>query len=161
MRQHYQIQKSKLLASMIIVIHAGPLVLLFYLDIPWWNQILLSSWFLINLFFCNQRYISLKAAKSIVEFWQNDNGTWQLGNGNQENFPATLSGSSTVTNLVIILNFNLIENNQAEPTKPKMFKLLRKILNCNLEHSLIIFRDALTPDEFRKLKVATSDTAAT
>jgi len=81
--------------------------------------------------FC--QHVLLNSPHSVIEFWQQSSGCWQLRNNLGEVNLLNLAGDSVCTRYFVLLNFISLS------------KKKRKI-------SLVLLPDSLSPKDFRQLR---------
>ena len=129
----YRLKPSYYLAVLFLVIHGGAIACLCFLPWPWWTKLLLTlacSMSFITLF---SQQVLLNNPHSIVEFWQQSAGRWQLRNNLGQIKVVDLAGDSICTRYFLLLNFTVLN---------------KKKINT----SLLILPDSLNPKDFSQLR---------
>ncbi len=130
---YYRLKPSYYLAVLFLVIHGGAIACLCLLPWPWWTKLLLTLACLMSLItlFCQQ--VLLNNPHSIIEFWQQSAGRWQLRNNLDELKVLGLANDSVCTRYFVLLNFTVLNKKK-------------------IKSSLLILPDSLSPKDFRQLR---------
>ena len=117
-----------LLTASIFIINIG---VIYSLNMPLLIKVGLAAMVLIYIAAIVWRHVLLRSKKSIIKLMFDEKGC-HLGN-HLEHFPAVLCGDSTITTWLCILRFK---------SPGHRFKLVS-----------VIFRDAIDPDQYRRMLV--------
>jgi len=120
------------LAVLLTLTHVGGIGLLIILPWQWWQIILMSSVLAIGLIYNIGRHVLLIHQRSITEVNWTSDGRWLLTTRSGDSFPARLSENSFLHPQLVVLNFNRGRWKR---------------------QSVILFRDALDQESFRRLRV--------
>ena len=128
----YRLKSSYYFAIFLLVAHGGAIACLCFLPWPWWSKLLLSLVCLMSFatLFC--QHILLNNPNSVIEFWQQSSGSWQLRNNLGEVKLFNLADDSICTRYFVLLNFASLDKKKS------------KI-------SLVLLPDSLNPKDFRQL----------
>lgn len=127
------LQSSRLTRYFLILVHALSFIVLFSLPLaPGWKYGL-SVLCLLNLVDSWRQYVCLKGRKAVIQLSQRHAHFWQLETAEGERFLARLAGESICTPWLVVLNFR----------QPKQW----------FATSVVIPRDAMDADSFRRLRV--------
>lgn len=130
----FNLKTSFLLSCFYILIHAGAIIILFWLTIPLWLKIFLFIACVASFIYI----ITLQAwrinPKAIICCWPENNKNWLLQDRRGNVFAMQLLGSSICTVHFVLLNF-------------------KSVANKWLWRSVVILPDAMDKDDFRKLRV--------
>jgi hypothetical protein len=129
----YRLKSSYYLAILLLVIHGGAIACLCFLPWPWWTKLLLSLACLMSFVTLFSQHVLLNNPHSIIEFWQQSGGCWQLRNNLNHMRMFSLANDSICTRYFVLMNFVALKNKKT------------KI-------SLLIFADSLNPKDFRHLR---------
>lgn len=126
------LQTSQLMKYFLLIIHLVSVSVLLILPLELGLKYVLSALCLLNLFETWRRYVGFRG-QVITKMWLRDSNIWQLETARGERFVAKLSGESICTPFLVILNFR----------RSKHW----------LKTSVVIPKDALDEDSFRRLRV--------
>lgn len=129
----YRLKSSYYLAILLLVVHGGAIACLCFLPWPWWTKLLLSLACLMSFVTLFCQHVLLNNPHSVIEFWQQSSGCWQLRNHLGEVSLFNLAGDSICIRYFVLLNFVSLD------------KKKRKI-------SLVLLPDSLNPKDFRQLR---------
>ena len=124
---------SYLLAALLVFLHAGAIIILCKLSIPKIFSVGLIIICVFSLFYTLCQQVFRLGSKTIIKITHTD-GTWLLTDRKQQIWPAVLKNDSIRTLPLMLLNF--------------------KLANQRTKHSIIILRDSLDADSFRRLRVS-------
>jgi hypothetical protein len=131
---HFSIKSSRILFMLLLLLHAGAIVIAWTLTMPIAVSIIITTGCLVSLWFNLHKHVfRTKDKQAIVKLWPEQDGKWQLQNVKGEIYSGELSGGSVKTNAFVLLNF--------------------KIPNKRFKLPVVIWRDALDADSFRRLRV--------
>lgn len=137
----FRLKSSYYLAILIFVIHGGALACLYVVPWPWWTKLLLVFACLMSFIILFRQHVLLNDPNSIIEFWQQSSGNWQLKNNLAQIKTARLAGNSICTRYFVLLNFNCL-NKQRPHTI-----------------SVLVLADSLNVQDFRQLRRQLRSTA--
>lgn len=129
----YRLKSSYYLAVLLLVVHGGAIACLYLLSWPWWTKLLLSLACLMSFVTLFCQHVLLNNPRSVIEFWQQSSGCWQLRNYLGEVSVLNLADDSICTRYFVLLNF------------VSLGKKKSKI-------SLVLLPDSLNPKDFRLLR---------
>lgn len=129
----YRLKSSYYLAIFLLVVHGGAIACLCFLPWPWWTKLLLSLACLMSFVTLFCQHVLLNNPHSVIEFWQQASGSWQLTNNLGERTVFSLANDSICTRYFVLLNF------------VSLGKKKNKI-------SLILLPDSLNSKDFRRLR---------
>lgn len=130
----FRLKPSHYLAVLLLIIHGGALACLWILAWPWWTKLLLALACLMSFVTLFRQHVLLNNPRSIVEFWQQSGGHWQLRDNLAELKTAKLADNSICTRYFVLLNFNGLNKQQASRI------------------SVLVFADSLSEQDFRCLR---------
>lgn len=130
----FHLRPSYYLAILLLIIHGGAMACLWILAWPWWTKLLLASACLMSFVALFCQHVLLNNAHSIIEFWQQSSGLWQLKDNLTEIKTAKLADNSICTRYFVLLNFNCLNKQQASRI------------------SVLVFSDSLGEQDFRRLR---------
>jgi hypothetical protein len=128
----YRLKSSYYFAIFLLVVHGGAIACLCFLSWPWWTKLLLSLACLMSFVSLFCQHILLNNPHSVIEFWQQSSGSWQLRNNLGEVKLFNLADDSICTRYFVLLNFASLDKKKS------------KI-------SLVLLPDSLNPKDFRQL----------
>ena len=129
----YRLKSSYYLAILLLVVHGGAIACLCFLPWPWWTKLLLSVACLMSFVTLFCQHVLLNNPHSVIEFWQQNTGCWQLRNNLGEVRLFNLAGDSICSRYFVLLNL------------VSLGKKKSKI-------SLVLLPDSLNPKDFRQLR---------
>ena len=129
----YKIRPSRYFAILLLLMFGGAVLVFNSLEIPWWLKLIVSIPLLLGLAGSLRRYALLLSTKSVHKISLMTDGDWCFENRQNRQFRGRLQGDSVVTSYVLILNLKCEK-------RPKRV-------------SCVVFRDGLSPSEYRQLKV--------
>ena len=130
----FRLKPSYYLAVLLFIIHGGALACLWILVWPWWTKLLLALACLMSFVTLFRQHVLLSNPRSVVEFWQQSGGRWQLRDNQAQLKTAKLADNSICTRYFVLLNFNCLNKKQGACT------------------SVLVFSDSLAEHEFRRLR---------
>lgn len=130
MSRLYLIKISKIFFAIEVMVHLGAVVSVLVLDMALWVKYGLVILVLINLIYVVWRYVLLQHAKSIQQI-EHNNEHWVLITKSQQQLPGELCGQCLLTNFLLVLVFRLEQRKSV----------------------VVIFKDALHREDFRKLRM--------
>lgn len=130
--EFYRLKSSYYLAIFLLIVHGGAIACLCFLPWPWWTRLLLSLACLMSFVTLFCQHVLLNNPHSIIEFWQQSSGCWQLRNNLGEVSKLSLANDSICTRYFVLLNF------------VSLGKKKSKI-------SLVLLPDSLNSKDFRRL----------
>jgi hypothetical protein len=130
----FRLKPSYYLAILLLIIHGGAIACLWLLPWPWWTKFLLVLAALMSFITLFCQHVLLNNPRSIVEFWQQNGGHWQLRDNLSEVKTAKLADNSICTRYFVLLNFNYL-GKQHVPRS-----------------SILVLSDSLTEHDFRQLR---------
>lgn len=128
-----QLHISYNLLALLLTVHIGALYIVGLVKLPILVKLMLILLISFKGYFSINQHVFLRSQHSIVEFWQERDGTWQLQDSAGTVWSAKLSNNSICTLYGLLLNFKL--DNKRKKT------------------AIIILSDALSADEFRRLRI--------
>lgn len=128
----YRLKSSYYFAIFLLVVHGGAIACLCFLSWPWWTKLLLSLACLMSFVILFCQHVLLNNPYSVIEFWQQSSGSWQLRNNLDEVKLFNLADDSISTRYFVLLNFVSLDKKKS------------KI-------SLVLLPDSLNPKDFRQL----------
>jgi Membrane-bound toxin component of toxin-antitoxin system len=129
----YRLKSSYYFAIFLLVVHGGAIACLCFLSWPWWTKLLLSLACLMSFVTLFCQHVLLNNPHSVIEFWQQSSGSWQLRNNLDEVKPFNLADDSICARYFVLLNFVSLDKKKS------------KI-------SLVLLPDSLNPKDFRQLR---------
>ncbi len=120
------------LAIFLMLVHLGGILMLLNLPWQWWQIVLMSSVTLISLIYSLGRHVLQTHQRSISEINWTSDGRWLLTTRSGNSFQARLSANSFLHPQLVVLNF---------------------IHGRWKRQSVVLFRDALDQESFRRLRV--------
>lgn len=129
----YRLKSSYYLAIFLLVVHGGAIACLCFLSWPWWTRLLLSLACLMSFVTLFCQHVLLNNPHSVIEFWQQSSGCWQLRNNLGEVSMLNLANDSICTRYFVLLNFVTLG------------KKKNKI-------SIVLLSDSLHSKDFRRLR---------
>ncbi len=129
----YRIKSSYYLAIFLLVVHGGAIACLCFLPWPWWTRLLLSFACIMSFVTLFCQHVLLNNPHSVIEFWQQGSGKWQLRNNLGEVKLLSLANDSICTRYFVLLNFVSLDKRKS------------KI-------SLVLLPDSLNSKDFRRLR---------
>jgi hypothetical protein len=100
-----KLRPSKTLAGIIIFMHLGAILSLYYLNLSVWLLYGVMVFILCSLVYILYSNVFLLSAKAIIKIKALPYGKWLLTANNGNELTAILDGHSYVSNFLIILNF--------------------------------------------------------
>lgn len=129
----YRLKSSYYLAIFLLVVHGGAIACLCFLSWPWWTRLLLSLACLMSFVTLFCQHVLLNNPHSVIEFWQQSSGCWQLRNNLGQVSMLSLANDSICTRYFVLLNFVTLG------------KKKNKI-------SIVLLSDSLHSKDFRRLR---------
>ena len=126
---------SHYLAILLLIIHGGAIACLWVVPWPWWTKLLLVVAALVSFMTLFRQHVLLNTPQSIIEFWQQQGGHWQIKDNLSEIKTAKLADNSICTRYFVLLNFNCL--NKRQPAS-------------NI--SVLVLSDSLNDHDFRRLR---------
>lgn len=120
------------LTILLILVHLGGILMLLNMQWQWWQIVLMSSVVLISLIYNFGRHVLQTHQQSITEINWTSDGRWLLTTRSGNSFQARLSENSFLHPQLVVLNFNRGRWKR---------------------QSVVLFRDALDQESFRRLRV--------
>ena len=130
----FRLKPSYYLAVLLFILHGGALACLWILAWPWWTKLLLALACLMSFVTLFRQHVLLNNPSSVVEFWQQSGGHWQLRDNLAELKTVKLANNSICTRYFVLLNFNCLNKQRA----PRV--------------SVLVFSDSLPDHDFRRLR---------
>lgn len=130
----FRLKPSNYLAILLLIIHGGAIACLWILAWPWWTKLLLALACLMSFVTLFRQHVLLNNPRSVVEFWQQSAGHWQLKDNLAELKTAKLADNSICTRYFVLLNFNCLNKQHASRI------------------SVLVFSDSLDEKNFRRLR---------
>ncbi len=132
----FRLRPSYYLAILLLIIHGGAIACLWILVWPWWAKLLLAFACLMSFVALFCQHVLLSNAHSIIEFWQQTGGLWQLRDNLGESRTAKLADNSICTRYFVLLNFYY----------------LKKQKRISVRTSVLVLPDSLADQDFRRLR---------
>jgi toxin CptA len=128
----YVLKPSRFLFTLLLLLHAGAVA------ITWWMTpvalaLLITMGCLASWWSTMQRHVSRKTAKAIVKLWPTQDSKWELESYSGKIYSGELGNGSVRSKWFVLLNF--------------------KIPHKRFQLPVLIWRDALDTDSFRRLRV--------
>jgi len=127
------LRASKSLTVLLLSIHMGAITVLCWVPIPIWIKLIAITFCLWDLTRLLRLHIFRNTALAIIKFTINSEQQWWLIDYQGQSHLASLQGNSFMTAYLIILNF--------------------KINGSRVKKSVVIARDSVDRDSFRRLSV--------
>lgn len=118
--------------GVLLLIHAAAMLCVLALPLKWWAYLIIAIVLLMSLIYYIELYVRFRLRRSIRSLEFKQDKLWQLADA-RHTCNATLLGDSVVTRYLLILNFKLSDK--------------------KVKRTVIVFKDALTADAFRKLRL--------
>jgi hypothetical protein len=131
----FRLKPSYYLAILLLIIHGGAIACLWVVPWPWWTKLLLVFAALMSFMAFFRQHVLLNSPRSVIEFWQQKDGHWQLRDNLAEIKTAKLADNSICTHHFVLLNFNCL--NKQQPVS-------------NI--SILVLADSLNDHDFRQLR---------
>lgn len=128
-----QLHTSYNLLILLLILHLGALCIIGLVKLPILVKLMLIPLVSLGGYCSIKQHVFLRGRQSIIQFWQERDGSWQLQDFAGTVWSAKLSPNSICTLYGLLLNF--------------------KLDNKHKHTAIIILRDALSADEFRRLRV--------
>ena len=135
----FKLRYSIILGVVFLFIHIGAVFCVYFTDVFWWAKIASTLCILMNLIVVISIYVLQSSSNSIGEFWFDGEGRCYLKGKSGEIISSIISYPVFVSNYLIVIIFALEDR--------------------RLKVVLPIFKDALSADDFRKLKIVLKTTA--
>ncbi len=143
----YKLKPSLYLATVLSVLHAAAVLVVWASTMPWWLASLLSLLCWLSLQYHLHRYVYLDMALAVTTFSYAAQGNWLIEQHNGERYIATLLPDSVVTAEVLWLHFRclhtgwrykvpLFSDSLAEPLHRRLRVLLGSLHSINEIHGL-------------------------
>lgn len=129
----FELKFSWYLTVFYLILHGGAIAIIFWIINQNFLKLILVTLCFTSLIFIFRQQAMRLNSKSIVKFWQDSERNWHFEQRNGQIALAQLRGDSICTLYFVLLNF-----------KEESKKLTR---------SVMIFPDAMYPDDFRRLRV--------
>lgn len=110
----YRLKSSYYFAIFLLVVHGGAIACLCFLSWPWWTKLLLSLACLMSFVTLFCQHVLLNNPHSVIEFWQQSSGSWQLRNNLDEVKPFNLADDSICARYFVLLNFVSLDKKKAK-----------------------------------------------
>lgn len=123
---------SRLCMGLLLLIHVAALLCIFALPLKWWAYLLIATILAISLIYYIELYVRFGLKRSIRTLEYEESGDWVLCT-KQQQYRAKLLADSVVTNYMLILNFRLTHKKS--------------------RRTVLVFKDALTHESFRQLRL--------
>lgn len=130
-----ELHPSRMMAALLLFMHAGALGCVSLLKMPWWAHIAMAVFFVVSFSLTYYHYVMLRSPKSIIRVSE-EKDRWSMQTRAGQILRGEVLGDSVVTNLVVVLNFKV---NYATSSKHKTF-------------SVVVFADSVPASDFRRLK---------
>jgi hypothetical protein len=130
----FRLKSSYYLAILLLIIHGGAIACLWLLPWPWWTKLLLVLASLMSFITLFRQHVLLSNPRSVVEFWQQNSGCWQLRNNLAEVKTVKLADNSICTRYFVLLNFNCLAKSP------------------DARISILVLSDSLSEQDFRHLR---------
>jgi hypothetical protein len=127
------LKPSPTLSTLLVILHGGAIGILWYMPIPILLASTLTGLCGISLGITLCRHTLRITNKAIVQLWEEPANNWKLKDRSGRIYLGTLSGDVLRTTQCVLLRFNVFHSR---------FKL-----------PIIIWRDALDDDSFRRLRI--------
>lgn len=131
----FRLKPSYYLAILLLIIHGGAIACLWVVPWPWWTKLLLVLAALVSFMTLFRQHVLLNNPRSVIEFWQQNGGHWQLKDNLAEIKTAKLADNSICTRYFVLLNFNCF--NKQQPAS---------------HVSVLVLSDSLNDHDFRRLR---------
>jgi hypothetical protein len=129
----FKLRSSLVFGVFFLFIHGGAISGVCLTCISWWLKVALTCCILMNLIVVMKREVLRNSDQSISKFWYEGYGRWWLKKKSGKLIAVVISYPVFISNVLIVTNFITIISG-------------KKI-------SLPVFRDALSRDDFRRLKM--------
>lgn len=129
----FKCKSSFILGAIFFVTHIGGIFCIVFIDAVWWLKVIITCCILTNLVITVRNYVLLNSYNAVIEFGFNKGSFWFLRKNSTKPIFAFINYPIFVSSNLIIINFYL--------------------KNGWRTVSLPIFKDALSADDFRKLKM--------
>ncbi len=129
----FTLKPSHTFFVLLLLLHAGAIVIAWCLVMPIILSLIITVSCLVSLWRALQQHVVRKSDKAIVKLWRGQDGKWQLQRYDGSVESGELGDGSIRSNTFVLLNFKM---------QNKRFKL-----------PVLIWRDALDADSFRRLRV--------
>lgn len=123
---------SRYLLGVLLLSHIIVMLVLLHLPIKWWAIILVECCIVGSFIHSVRRYISRHSLTSVIKVWCDQYGQWHLLNRANQQQRVNLLGDSINSSYLVLLNFRSIEDKKKQ--------------------SVLIFKDAVSPSDFRRLR---------
>ncbi|MES2998415.1 MAG: protein YgfX [Pseudomonadota bacterium] len=129
----FRLKSSYYLAIVLLIIHGGAIACLCFLPWPWWSRLLLALACLMSFMALFRQHVLLSNPRSVIEFWQQNAGHWQLRDNLTEIKTAKLADNSICTRYFVLLKFDCLK------CRPRYV-------------SILVLADSLNVNDFRQLR---------
>ena len=134
MNNHFRLNSSLILLALEYILHGGVLAIACFLCTSIILRIIITLAISIHLFYILRKYVFLASAKSVTGFWQQGNSNiWNIKTKIKDTIIGRVEYPIFVSNFLIIIIF--CPDNGSNKIK------------------VPIFKDALSQNSFRKLKI--------
>ena len=128
----FYLYPSRYCMGLLLLMHVAAMLCVFALPLKWWAYLLIAIVLLASLIYYIELSVRYRLKRSIRNIEYKNDQRWLLTDARQSCY-AKLLGESVVTRYMLILNFRLIDR--------------------KTRRTVIVFRDALTAEAFRKLRL--------
>lgn len=123
---------SRFCMGLLLLTHVAAMLCVFALPLKWWAYLLIAIVLLASLVYYIELTVRYTLKRSIRRIEYKDKQHWFISDS-QQAYPATLLGDSVVTRYLLVLTFKLGDK--------------------KLRRTVIVFKDALTAEAFRQLRL--------
>ncbi len=139
------IRPSKMLFTLISFSHALLIFLIHVLDLTWYIALVLVIITLLSFYYYSRTYFLRRSKKTVKKLeYQEDKKTWELSLGNDTKVIGRLRHNNFTSNVVLVLNFDIINPSYNQFSNIKKQK--------KQQVSAIVFNDSVSITTYRYLK---------
>ena len=129
-----ELHPSRYLLSLLLLIHAGAILLLLPLSIPWWVKLLGVILLLVNFCVSVRQYVARRSQQAIIKASVNEQGQWFVTLRQGNTHPAKLLPHSYCSQWCVILRLTVQLENKAK------------------RRAIVIMPDSVSASVFRRLR---------